>query len=102
MRLDIFLTFTDRPPWNYGGAASAAAAPARAAVRLLFAFLALSLSATVSARAQQANQTGFDPRQAEKRFDDLRSEQPARPTLRMPTLARPALQADNKPLFLRR
>jgi hemolysin activation/secretion protein len=101
MRLDIFLTFTDRPPWNYGGAASVAA-PSRAAVSLLFAFLALLLSATVSARAEQANQTGFDPRQAEKRFDDLRSEQPARPTLRMPTLARPALQADNKPLFVLR
>jgi hemolysin activation/secretion protein len=103
MRLNICLAFTDRPPWNYGDAASAAAPP-RAAIRLVITFLALLLSATVSAGAEQANQTGFDPRQAEKRFDDLRSEQsqPARPALHMPTPARPALQADSKPLFVLR
>jgi hemolysin activation/secretion protein len=105
MRLDIFPTFTEYPPWNYGGAASAAAAiPHRATVGLLAAFLTLFLLATFSARAEQPNQAGFDPRQAEKHFDDLRSEQsqPARPALRMPSLARPAPQGDNKPLFVLR
>jgi len=62
------------------------------------------LSATVSVRAEPASQTGFDPRQAEKHFDDLRSEQsrPARSALRMPSLTRPALQADGRPLFVLR
>ena len=104
MRLDIFLVFTECPPWNYGGTASRAATIPRALLRLAVACAALLLSATVLARAEQASQTGFDPRQTEKHFDDLRSEQsrPARSALRMPALARPAPQADNKPLFVLR
>jgi hemolysin activation/secretion protein len=103
MRLDIFPMFTACPPWNYGGAGSAAARPL-APVSLAIAFLALVLSATVSARAEQPSQSGFDPRQAEKHFDDSRSEQshPARSALRIPSLPRPALPADSKPLFVLR
>src|SRR5947207_4506317 len=106
MRLDNFRTFTDCPRWNYGDAASAAAAArTRLPVSLVIVCVTLLLSATAPARAEQANQTGFDPRQAEKHFvDDLRSEQSqrARPALRLPSLARPALQADSRPLFVLR
>jgi hemolysin activation/secretion protein len=55
-----------------------------------------------SATAQQANQPGFDPRQTEKYFDDRQSgsDRPVRPPPRMPTLTRPDVAADNKPLFV--
>ena len=104
MRLEIFQVFTECPPWNYGGAASRAATRPRSFLRLAIACVALLLSTTVLARAEQASRTGFDPRQAEKHFDDLRSERsrPAQSALRMPVLARPAPQADNKPLFVLR
>jgi hemolysin activation/secretion protein len=104
MRLDIFLVFTECPPLNYGGAASKAAATPRTLLCHAIACVALLLSAMVSAHAEQASRTGFDPRQSEKHFDDLRSERsrPARPSLRMPALARPAPQTDNKPLFVLR
>src|SRR5258708_12656866 len=105
MRLDIFLVFTECPPWNYGGAASAAAAaPSRVTISFFIAFLALLLAATVSVRAEPATQTGFDPRQAEKHFDDLRSEQsqPPRSTLIMPPLTRPPPQPATNPLLVLR
>lgn len=54
------------------------------------------------AAAQQANQPGFDPRQTEKYFDDRQSgpERPDQPAPRTPTLARPEVTADGKPLFV--
>jgi hemolysin activation/secretion protein len=67
--------------------------------------VSLALVMEVSAaRAQQANQSGFDPRQTEKYFDDLQSRpaQPNRPALRMPSLGKPAIAADHKPLFVLR
>ena len=56
------------------------------------------------ATAQQANQPGFDPRQTEKYFDDRQSgpDRPAQPPPRTPTLARPKVAADGKPLFVLR
>jgi hemolysin activation/secretion protein len=64
----------------------------------------LSLLTSALAIAQQAGQTGFDPRQTEKRFDDLESGQPqaARHALRMPVIPRAAVVPDNKPLFVLR
>src|SRR5581483_3004306 len=58
------------------------------------------LAALRPAVAQQAN-PGYDPRQTEKKFDDQQSGQgrPARPSLRMPQLARPEITADARPLF---
>jgi hemolysin activation/secretion protein len=65
--------------------------------------LMLMISAIVSsvpAKAQQASQPGFDPRQTEKRFDASQSGQtPAtRSALQMPRLSRPEARADSKPL----
>jgi hemolysin activation/secretion protein len=60
---------------------------------------------SASAIAQQAGQTGFDPRQTEKYFEDLQSRertQPARSGLRMPVLPRPTMPGDAKPLFVLR
>jgi hemolysin activation/secretion protein len=56
------------------------------------------------AGAQQANQPGFDPRQTEKYFDDRQSgpNRPVQPPPRTPTLARPDVAADGKPLFVLR
>jgi hemolysin activation/secretion protein len=64
--------------------------------------LTLWAFASVPAKAQQASQPGFDPRQTEKRFDDaLQSGQTqrSRSALRMPILSRPETSADTKPLF---
>jgi hemolysin activation/secretion protein len=57
---------------------------------------------TRPAAAQQANQPGFDPRQTEKYFDNRQSgaERPIQPAPRTPTLARPEVTADGKPLFV--
>ncbi|MFZ2156074.1 MAG: POTRA domain-containing protein [Bradyrhizobium sp.] len=55
--------------------------------------------------AQQASQPGFDPRQAEKRFDALESQQAttdARPGLQAPRVPRSEGSADSKPLFVLR
>src|SRR5258708_37579517 len=58
--------------------------------------------ASVPARAQQANQPGYDPRQTEKRFEDLQSGQGATARPPMPRLARPEGPADSTPLFVLR
>ena len=62
----------------------------------------LSPATLRSAAAQQANQPGFDPRQTEKYFDDRQSgaDRAVRPPPRTPTLARPDVKADSKPLFV--
>jgi len=69
-----------------------------------FASLALILSVIVAmpAKAQQASQPGFDPRQTEKRFDAPQSGQApsARSALRMPLVSRPEVTADSKPMFV--
>src|SRR5262249_45087661 len=56
------------------------------------------------ARAQQANQPGYDPRQTEKRFEDQQSGRgpAARPRLPTPQFARPEGQGDTTPLFVLR
>src|SRR6267154_3783718 len=104
MRLMVFPSFTLCHPWNYGRVAPGTGAGRhRATVPFAFASRVLIISALVSsvpAKAQQASQPGFDPRQTEKRFDALQSEPtPAtRSALQMPLLSRPEVQADSKPL----
>ena len=89
-------------PLNYGERRlRTASAPYRATFLALLACIPPSL-ATMPARAQQANQPGFDPRQTEKYFDDRQPDHPARPPTRTPTLARPDIAADSKPLFVLR
>jgi hemolysin activation/secretion protein len=63
--------------------------------------LLVAALASVSARAQQ---TGFDPRQTERRFDVPQSEEPAsaRSALRIPVVARPEAAADTRPMFILR
>jgi hemolysin activation/secretion protein len=103
MRLIRHPLFTECPRWNYGDALSRGpSAMSRVAVSAAFALLAL-LCVTVQGMAQQLNQPGFDPRQTEKRFDqiDAGQAQPAGP-LRMPAPARPTAGGDNKPLFVLR
>jgi len=100
----VFPSFTLCHPWNYGRVAPGTGAGRhRATVPFAFASLVLIISAIVSsvpAKAQQASQPGFDPRQTEKRFDASQSEQtPAtRSALQMPLLSRPEARADSKPL----
>jgi hemolysin activation/secretion protein len=65
-------------------------------------FLLAAALASVPARAQQANQPGYDPRQTEKRFEDLQSGQGATARPPMPRLARPEGPADSTPLFVLR
>jgi hemolysin activation/secretion protein len=65
-------------------------------------FLLAAALASVPARAQQANQPGYDPRQTEKRFEDLQSGQGTTARPPMPRLARPEGQADSTPLFVLR
>src|SRR5215212_2262817 len=63
-----------------------------------------TLIACFPARAQQANQPSYDPRQTEKRFDDQQSSQQAngRPRIPSPQFAWPRGQGDSKPLFVLR
>jgi hemolysin activation/secretion protein len=99
-----FPTFTLCHPWNYGRSVFwAGAGRHRVTVMSVFASLVLIISAIVSsvpAKAQQASQPGFDPRQTEKRFDASQSGQTpaARSGLQMPRLSRPEARADSKPL----
>ena len=79
-------------------------APYRATFLAIIACILLSAATLRSAHAQQANQPGFDPRQTEKYFDDRQSgpDRAVRPPPRTPTLARPDITADRKPLFVLR
>jgi len=94
------------PPWNYGCAPAAARARQRGTVRLaLVGWLMLAAIVPSPATAQQASQPGFDPRQTEKRFDALESQQAttdARPGLQVPRVPRSEGSADSKPLFVLR
>jgi hemolysin activation/secretion protein len=102
MGLTIRWGFAGRTPSNYGEGASWARAGRHCrTVCLAIASLPLLLLGIGPAIGQQANQPGFDPRQTERRFDALESGQtpPARPGLRMPQLARPAVAADTRPQF---
>jgi hemolysin activation/secretion protein len=76
--------------------------PHRTILFVAAACIALPSAMMGAALAQQAN-PGYDPRQTEKRFDDLQSDQgrPVRP-LRMPLPARPEIVADNKLPFVLR
>ena len=102
MRLRFFRAFVQFPPWFYGEATARASVVPHWATLFAAVWLALSLI-TGPANAQQAN-PGFDPRQTEKHFEDLQSANghPAWPSLRVPSLARQTVTADNKPKFLLR
>jgi hemolysin activation/secretion protein len=101
MALPVVPEFTACPRWKYGETA-ARASGFLYRVTLFGLIAALLVSLATPARAQQANQPAFDPRQTEKRFDDLGSgrTQPARPPPRVPSLARPEASADTKPQFV--
>src|SRR5216683_24699 len=105
MRLMVFPSFALCHPWNYGRSVSRAGAGRhRATVPFAFASLVLIISAIVSsvpAKAQQASQPGFDPRQTEKRFDASQSgpTPTARSALQMPRLARSEASVGSKPLL---
>jgi hemolysin activation/secretion protein len=90
-------------PWNYGDAQSLAAS-LRHLATVYIAVAGLCLLTSSLAIAEQAAQTGFDPKQTERNFDDPQFGQPqaARHALRLPALARPAVTADNKPLVVLR
>ncbi len=92
-------------PWNYGALSAARQNGCR---RFSFA-CATSLLLTVifseAAVAQQANQPGFDPRQTEKRFDALQSEQSAagvRSGVQVPRISRSDAPADSTPMVVLR
>jgi hemolysin activation/secretion protein len=82
----------------------AAPAPYHATFFAIVACVLLSSATLRSAAAQQANQPGFDPRQTEKYFDDRQSgpDRAVPPSPRTPTMARPDVTADTKPLFVLR
>jgi hemolysin activation/secretion protein len=103
------MQLTDQPrsipdcPLNYGNMRSLAASLRHLATVCIL-ITGLSLLTSAFAIAEQVGQSGYDPRQTEKRFDDLQFGQPqaSRHALRMPVLARPAVTAENKPLFVLR
>src|SRR5260370_40098415 len=104
MRLMVFLTFTECRPWNYGEAASFVGEERYPSMRkLVCASLVLALLAVspIPAKAQQANQPGFDPRQTVNRVDAVESgqKQPARSGLQGPDLSPPGPAVHTKPLF---
>jgi hemolysin activation/secretion protein len=108
MRLTHQPTLAWLHPWYYGnGPLRGAVVRHLRTIRTVAAglILILSILSSASAIAQQAAQTGFDPRQTEKYFEDLQfgeRAQPARPRLRLPALPRPVLTGDAKPLFVLR
>jgi hemolysin activation/secretion protein len=107
MGLMIFQIFIGSHPENYGAAVSRArAGPHCGRGKVVLASLALILSMIVSvpAKAQQASQPGFDPRQTEQRFDAQQSglAPAAGSALPVPRLSRPEVAADTKPLFVLR
>src|SRR5215475_1219906 len=103
MALTVVPEFTLCPRWKYGETA-ARASDFLYRVTLFGRIAALFVSLATPSHAQQANQPAFDPRQTEKRFDDLGTgrPQPAKPPLRVPSLARPGVSADTKPQFVLR
>lgn len=88
-------------PWKYGLASAVRRkASARYACATSMLLTAISLDA---AGAQQASQPGFDPRQTEKRFDALQSEQgaaAARSGVQVPRVSRSEAPADSTPLVV--
>jgi hemolysin activation/secretion protein len=99
----IIRTFMPCPPWNYGEADARATTATHRVTLLAILCLIVPIAMMRPTAAQQAN-PGYDPRQTEKQFDDLQSDQgrPARSPLRMPQAARPGITADNRPLFVLR
>lgn len=94
-------------PWNYGYAAlpvprPQVAGPVRSA---LAAVMTLAVVLPNPAKAQQASQPGFDPRQTEKRFDALQAEQAAaaaRSGVQVPQVSRSEAAGDTTPLVVLR
>ena len=91
-------------PWNYG---YMFAPRQNGSVHLWFAatMLVLTVIAPEPAQAQHASQPGFDPRQTEKRFDALQSEQAAaaaRSGVQVPRVSRSEAPADSTPLVVLR
>ena len=102
MRLTFGLAFTEFPRWKYGETLAHASGFLHWAT-LFAAIAAVTFASAAPSRAQQAN-PGFDPRQTEKHFDDLDAglRRSTKPSLRVPSLARPELSADSKPQFVLR
>ncbi len=71
------------------------------AERLLLTGALLVMLGVLFPESAKAQQSGFDPRQTEKRFETLQSgqAQPTRPALPIPRLSRQKLPADSTPLF---
>ena len=104
MRLSTPSWFWRVSPSNYGECRAATPSAQYLATFLALLCILQSLATATPGHAQQANQPGFDPRQTEKYFDDRQSgpDRPVRPPPRTPTLARPDVKADSKPLFVLR
>jgi hemolysin activation/secretion protein len=101
MRLTTFLGIAGHPPLNYGDRARSTRAGWHRRTVSSVVGLWLVLFGIAPVIAQQAIQPGFDPRQTEKRFDDLESgqTQPGRSGLRVPRFARPVAAGDTRPQF---
>jgi len=90
-------------PWNYGYMWARHNGTGRH--WLAAAMLMLNMIEPESAKAQQASQPGFDPRQTEKRFDALQSEQAAgaaRSGVQIPLVSRSQAPADSTPVVVLR
>ncbi|MDB5584796.1 MAG: ShlB/FhaC/HecB family hemolysin secretion/activation protein [Bradyrhizobium sp.] len=92
-------------PWNYG-VLSLARRKAGGCFRFACATsLLLTVIGPDASHAQQGSQPGFDPRQTEKRFDALQSEQAAataRSGVQIPRVSRSEAPADSAPLVILR
>jgi len=100
MRLNIPIVFTECPQLNYGGSwRRLVTSPHRITFCLVAAVFLLTCM-----RPAMAQQTGYDPRQTEKHFDNVQeqSSRPVRAPLHMPSFAHPQTADDSKPLFVLR
>src|ERR1700748_3445960 len=98
----LFVTYVKR---DYSARRSHAPfARYRSAFLGIIACVLMSAATLRPAHAPQANQPGLDPPQPEKYFDDRQwgPDRALRPPPRTPTLARPDVTADRKPLFVLR
>src|SRR5947209_20516824 len=101
MRLIAPRGFAKRLALNDGGAATSAHAGRHCRTGAIALALLFGMLLPHPTLAQQVSQPGFDPKQTEKRFENLESgqTQPARAGIKLPKLAQPQAGNDTRPQF---
>jgi hemolysin activation/secretion protein len=101
MRLMALLGLAGRRPRHCGETTASSRADRQYATVGIALALLFSVLLPVPTMAQQAGQPSFDPKQTEKRFDNLESgqSQPARSGIKLPSFAQPQAANDTRPQF---